>query len=205
MKRKIFLLMIVLLSILMLSCKNKNNDDFKNGMLYGVDLDSQNEIVQTFKNIYNIQVDWCNPSDDLSSFDNLNDFNEYIKTNRGFRIYGKFSDTYVICEFREPMLASVTNYIMFEDIIILDTMAVFNTQLSKIYIYSNGELKEIIPLGYTNIEDFFTKKEALEIKINNEKYSEKYFGKFMNEKDSNVNAAYDRIYTNLLNNEVHIN
>jgi len=52
MKRKIFLLMIVLLSILMLSCKNKNNDDFKNGMLYGVDLDSQNEIVQTFKNIY---------------------------------------------------------------------------------------------------------------------------------------------------------
>lgn len=205
--KKIFFVMIsTVIFFTITSCSSKENENvtLKNfsSVYVEIDDDTQKEIEDAYKQKYNNEISWCTPDKNVNSFKDLNELNEYVESNWGFRLYGKFGNSYVICEYAEPSTAAYYSSLNYDDIELLNNVSVFNTSYRQTYIYSDGNFEEFqLVMGktdlYGNVD--ISLDEALEIKSNNDAYNRKYFEKFMTSEDEDIFQAYYRIYNELVN------
>lgn len=215
MKKYIFIFLFLIIFITFSSCdKNEKNkdEDLTNYYELFIELNGSDELKKEIaakfyaQNEYEMEW-WNNPKiKEVNEITCADDLRLLMIDHSGYRIYGMYDDTYIICNF-------ITSWTYMErglcynnsDNIIFDK---FNTPFCRYhstYLYTNGTLKLVDlfvdskkKLDVSPSASILSKKEVSKLKKINDSYNEYYFKRFLN-KEELISNDYYSCYNRLKN------
>ena len=202
--KRILSIFLALICIISLSSCNKKTPTLMdyNDVYVDISLDVQKEMEKAFNKQFDRKIKWCMPYE-TDSFKSLNSFENYLKSNYGLRPYGKIGNKIVLFYFYstdnplESVWPTTVFYTKYKDKKIVNGLpSIWQIVCFDLYIYENNNFEKYsmdIDLETLNASE----EEAENIKNNFEHYIEKYFSKFMNESDLNLDDAFNRIVAEL--------
>ena len=189
------------------------NTEYPIEALEPISEETQSGIEAAFREEFGVDITWCRPME-TDHFDTYDELDRYVKSNNGMRCYGRFGDSYLLCRFSGEIGAIYTtgfSSLTFgsaidQNVLLTNQTCWYIRWTGATYLYDSGELRMISNLSDGQSCDFskalpgITYEEALIIPRRHKAYTDRYFGKFMIEGETNPNQALSRIRNEISQN-----